>query len=241
MSFSATILTIFPEMFPGPMGQSLAGKALDQGLWDLEAVNIRDFAGDRHQSVDDTPFGGGAGMVMRPDVVGAAIDAARAEDDARPLIFLTPRGRRLDQAKAQALADAPGVVLLCGRYEGIDQRVIESRGCEEISLGDFVLSGGELAAMVLLDAVVRLLPGVVNCQDSVIEESFSTGLLEYPHYTRPRLWEGREVPEILLSGHHAQIAQWRRQQALSATAARRPDLLDTNLVENGQPRPGARQ
>jgi len=241
MSFAATVLTLFPEMFPGPVGQSIAGKALDQGLWNLAAVNIRDFAGDRHQSVDDTPFGGGAGMVLRPDVIAAAIDHVHPAGDSRPLIFLTPRGRRFDQQRAKALAAADGVVLLCGRYEGIDQRVIESRGCEELSLGDFVLSGGELAAMVVLDAVVRLLPGVVGCQDSVIDESFSAGLLEYPHYTRPRLWEGREVPEILLSGHHAQIAQWRRQQALSVTAARRPDLLESDFVENGQPRPGVRQ
>ena len=224
--FATTVLTLFPEMFPGPLGCSLAGKALERGLWSLDTVNIRDFAADRHKSVDDTPFGGGAGMVMRADVVAAAIDAARPESDERPLVYLTPRGRPMDQTLSNHLARGPGVVLLCGRYEGVDQRVIDARHCLEVSVGDFVLSGGELAAMVLIDSTIRLLPGVVNRQESVIDESFSSGLLEYPHYTRPKLWEGREVPSVLLSGHHAEIAAWRKQQAKVATAARRPDLLD---------------
>jgi tRNA (guanine37-N1)-methyltransferase len=221
MSFRATILTLFPAMFPGPLGHSLAGRALSAGLWSLAAEDIRDSATDRHRSVDDTPFGGGAGMVMRPDIVAAAL--ARAQDG-RPLIHLTPRGRRFTQARAQALAGGPGIILLCGRYEGIDQRVIEASGAEEISVGDYVLSGGELAAMVLLDAIIRLLPGVMGAAESALEESFSDGLLEYPHYTRPPEWSGRAVPDILLSGNHAAIAAWRRQEAEKITRERRPDL-----------------
>jgi tRNA (guanine37-N1)-methyltransferase len=221
MSFRATILTLFPAMFPGPLGHSLAGRALSAGLWSLAAEDIRDSATDRHRSVDDTPFGGGAGMVMRPDIVAAAL--ARAQDG-RPLIHLTPRGRRFTQARAQALAGGPGIILLCGRYEGIDQRVIEASGAEEISVGDYVLSGGELAAMVLLDAIIRLLPGVMGAAESALEESFSDGLLEYPHYTRPPEWCGRAVPDILLSGNHAAIAAWRRQEAEKITRERRPDL-----------------
>lgn len=236
MSFQATVLTLFPEMFPGALGHSLAGKAMDDGLWSLEAVQIRDFAHDRHKTVDDTPFGGGAGMVMRPDVVAASIDDVHSTADPRPLIYLTPRGRPLDQSLAGELATGPGVVLLCGRYEGVDQRVIEARGCLEVSLGDFVLSGGELAALVLLDAIIRLIPGVVNKRESVLQDSFSAGILEYPHYTKPQLWEGRAVPEVLLSGHHAKIEAWRRQQALDVTKARRPDLLNSD----GQPRPMTR-
>jgi tRNA (guanine37-N1)-methyltransferase len=217
----ATVLGLFPEMFPGPLGLSLAGRALEAGRWSLRASNIRDYATDRHRSVDDTPFGGGAGMVLRPDVVDAALaDAA----DGRPLVFLTPRGRSFTQADARRFAAGPGLVLLCGRYEGVDQRVIEARGCEEISVGDFVLSGGELAAMVLLDACVRLLPGVMGAAESAEEESFSAGLLEYPHYTRPAEWQGRRVPEVLLSGHHAQVAAWRRAEAERVTRERRPDL-----------------
>jgi tRNA (guanine37-N1)-methyltransferase len=217
----ATVLGLFPEMFPGPLGLSLAGRALEAGRWSLRASNIRDYATDRHRSVDDTPFGGGAGMVLRPDVVDAALaDAA----DGRPLVFLTPRGRSFTQADARRFAAGPGLVLLCGRYEGVDQRVIEARGCEEISVGDFVLSGGELAAMVLLDACVRLLPGVMGAAESAEEESFSAGLLEYPHYTRPAEWQGRHVPEVLLSGHHAQVAAWRRAEAERITRERRPDL-----------------
>jgi tRNA (guanine37-N1)-methyltransferase len=212
-------------MFPGPLGHSLVGKAWQRGLWRLEPVDIRGFTSDRHQTVDDTPFGGGAGMVMRPDVVARALDGTATPGDDRPRLVLTPRGDRLTQAKVAGWAAGPGVVLLCGRYEGIDQRVIEARGLIEVSLGDFVLSGGEIAAMALLDACVRLLPDVVGQPDSLVEESFSSGLLEYPHYTRPQLWEGRSVPEVLLSGHHARIRAWRQEQALAATRARRPDLL----------------
>ncbi len=221
MTWRAAILTLFPEMFPGPLGQSLAGRALAAGLWALETVNIRDFATDRHRSVDDTPFGGGAGMVMRPDLVDAAVASVA---DERPLIYLTPRGRPFRQDDARRLAAGPGVVLLCGRYEGIDQRVIEARGFDEISVGDYVLSGGELAAMVVLDAVLRLLPGVMGAPSSAEEESFSEPLLEYPHYTRPAEWQGQRVPEVLLSGHHAAIAAWRRAEAERITRLRRPDL-----------------
>jgi tRNA (guanine37-N1)-methyltransferase len=225
MTWAATVLTIFPTMFPGPLGASLAGRALEAGLWTLRTMDIRDFATDRHQSVDDTPFGGGAGMVMRPDVVDAALDAALGGATAgTAAIYLTPRGRLLDQARVRELAGGPGVVALCGRFEGVDQRVIEARRLEEISLGDFVLSGGEPAAIALLDACVRLLPGVVGAEASLAEESFEAGLLEYPHYTRPQTWCGRAVPEVLLSGHHARIAAWRRAEAEKITAERRPDL-----------------
>lgn len=223
MSWQASVLTLFPEMFPGPLALSLAGRALAAGVWSLQAVNIRDFATDRHRTVDDTPFGGGAGMVMRPDVVDAAMASVA---DGRPVVFLTPRGRPLRQADAQRYAAGPGVVLLSGRYEGIDQRVIEAHGMEEISIGDYVLSGGELPALVLLDAVVRLLPGVMGAAESATEESFSEQLLEYPHYTRPADWQGRRVPEVLLSGHHAAIAAWRRAEAERITRERRPDLWD---------------
>jgi tRNA (guanine37-N1)-methyltransferase len=217
----ASVLTLFPEMFPGPLGHSLAGRALASGRWSLDAVNIRDFATDRHRSVDDTPFGGGAGMVLRPDVLDAAIEAVA---DDRPLLCLSPRGRPLMQDDVRALADGPGAVLLAGRYEGIDERVIEARRLREVSIGDYVLSGGELAAMVLLDAVVRLLPGVMGAADSAAEESFTQHLLEYPHYTRPAEWQGREVPPVLLSGHHAAVAAWRREQSEHLTRTRRPDL-----------------
>lgn len=219
--WQASVLTLFPEVFPGPLGQSLAGRALERGIWSLEVQNIRGFATDRHRTVDDTPFGGGAGMVMRPDVLDTALAAVA---DARPCIYLTPRGAPLTQARVRALADGPGVVLLCGRYEGVDQRVIEARGLVEINIGDYVLSGGELPAMVLLDACVRLLPGVMGAAESADEESFAAGLLEYPHYTRPAEWQGRRVPEVLLSGHHAAIATWRRQQSEHITRERRPDL-----------------
>jgi tRNA (guanine37-N1)-methyltransferase len=225
MTWRATVLTIFPEMFPGPLGSSLAGKALADGKWQLRTVDIRDFATDKHRSVDDTPAGGGAGMVMRADIAGAAIDAARA--DASPgthTLYLSPRGRTLDQARVRDLAQGPGAILLCGRFEGVDQRVLDARGIEEISIGDYVLSGGELAAQVLIDACVRLLPGVAGNEGSLAEESFASGLLEYPHYTRPREWEGRAIPEILLSGDHKKIAEWRREQAEQLTRDRRPDL-----------------
>jgi tRNA (guanine37-N1)-methyltransferase len=211
-------------MFPGPLGHSLAGRALERGLWRLETVNPRDHAPGRHQSVDDEPFGGGAGMVMRPDVIDRALAAATADPPARPLIYLTPRGRPLDQSRVAALADGPGVVLLCGRFEGVDQRVVEAWAMEEISLGDFVLAGGEPAAIALLDACVRLLPGVVGEAESLADESFAAGLLEYPHYTRPQVWRDRSVPAVLLSGHHERIRQWRRGEAEAVTRARRPDL-----------------
>lgn len=222
-SWCARVLTLFPEMFPGPLGQSLAGKALEQGLWRLEAMDIRSFAMDKHRTVDDTPFGGGPGMVMRPDVVDAALGAATA-DGLRPAIYLTPRGRRLDQALVRDLAAGPGLVVLCGRYEGLDERVIEARNLVEVSLGDFVLSGGEPAAIALIDACVRLLPGVMGAEATLEEESFERGLLEYPHYTRPAEWQGRTVPEVLLSGHHEKIKAWRRRQAEEVTKSRRPDL-----------------
>lgn len=222
-SWQARVLTLFPEMFPGPLGQSLAGKALERGAWTLEAIDIRDFAADKHRTVDDTPFGGGPGMVMRPDVVDAAL-AHAMRDGLAPAIYLTPRGRVLDQALVKQLADGPGAVLLCGRYEGLDERVIEARGLMEVSLGDFVLSGGEPAAIALMDAVVRLLPGVMGAEETLAEESFEAGLLEYPHYTRPADWCGRQVPEVLMSGHHEKIRAWRRSQAEEATRLRRPDL-----------------
>jgi tRNA (guanine37-N1)-methyltransferase len=221
MTWRACVLTLFPAMFPGPLGLSLAGRALETGAWSLDVSNIRDFASDRHRTVDDTPFGGGAGMVLRPDIVDATVASV---DDGRPLACLTPRGRPLTQADIRRFAAGPGVVLLCGRYEGIDQRVIDARGMQEISIGDYVLSGGELAALVLLDATVRLLPGVMGCADSAAEESFSAGLLEYPHYTRPAEWQGRRVPEVLLSGHHGAVAAWRRAEAERITRDRRPDL-----------------
>jgi tRNA (guanine37-N1)-methyltransferase len=223
--WSVRVLTLFPQMFPGPLGCSLAGRALEQGIWALETVDIRDFAGDKHRTVDDTPFGGGAGMVMRPDVLAAAIDASVPEAErAAPLIYLSPRGRVFDQARARDLALAPTVTLICGRFEGVDERVLEGRGIEELSLGDFVLSGGEPAALAVMDAVVRLLPGVIGEPGSLSEESFEAGLLEYPQYTRPQNWQGRDVPEVLLSGHHEKIRQWRQAKAEELTKRRRPDL-----------------
>lgn len=222
MTWRASVLTLFPGMFPGPLGASLAGKALEEGIWALDALDIRRFASDKHASVDDTPFGGGAGMVMRPDVLDRAL--ASVEDRPGPRIYLSPRGRLLEQARVKELAQGPGVVLLCGRYEGIDERVIEARELEEVSLGDFVLSGGEPAAIALIDAAVRLLPGVMGAAEGLVEESFEAGLLEYPHYTRPREWQGRTVPEVLISGHHEKIRAWRRAEAEKVTAARRPDL-----------------
>lgn len=230
MTWRASVLTLFPEMFPGPLGLSLAGKALREGRWALDTLDIRSFAPGRHRSVDDTPFGGGAGMVMRPDVVDAALGAAVAANPGAPLIYLTPRGRLLDQALVRDLASGPGCVLLCGRYEGVDQRVIEARELLEISAGDFVLSGGEVAALLLLDACVRLLPGVMGAAASAAEESHGPeGLLEYPHYTRPAEWNGRAVPDILLSGHHAEVAKWRRIRAEEITRARRPDLWTRHI------------
>jgi tRNA (guanine37-N1)-methyltransferase len=218
----ASILTILPDVFPGPLGASLAGKALAANAWSLDVTDIRSFATDRHRSVDDTPAGGGPGMVMKADVLGRAVDAVAADD--RPRLLLSPRGTPLTQPRAEALAAGPGVVLICGRFEGVDERVIAARGLEEVSVGDYVLSGGELAAMVLIDACVRLLPGVMGAAQSSAEESFTDGLLEYPHYTRPQLWEGRPIPEVLLSGDHGKIAAWRRSEAERLTQARRPDL-----------------
>ncbi len=223
----ATVLTLFPEMFPGALGVSLVGQALAAGLWSLEAQQIRDFGIGRHASVDDNPAGGGAGMVMRADVLGAAIDHARASAPDVPAIYLSPRGAPLTQAIARELAGGPGVLLLAGRFEGIDQRVIEGRSLREISIGDYVLSGGELAAKVLIDACVRLIPGVLGANASLDEESFENGLLEYPQYTRPREWEGRSIPDILLSGDHKKIAAWRRSEAERITRERRPDILMT--------------
>ncbi len=219
--WQATVLTVFPEMFPGPLGQSLAGKGLEKGFWALDVLDIRDFARDKHRSVDDEPFGGGAGMVMRADVVDRALDAVA--DRPGPVIYLSPRGRLLDQALVRELAGGPGMVLLCGRYEGVDQRVLDARGIDEVSVGDYVLSGGEPAAIVFIDAVVRLLPGIMGNEASPGEESFEGGLLEYPHYTRPAGWQGREVPEVLTSGHHEKIRQWRRAEAERMTEQRRPD------------------
>ena len=221
--WTVRVLTLFPAMFPGPLGLSIAGQALDSGFWTLEIVDIRDFARDKHRSVDDAPFGGGPGMVMRPDVVDAAIAAALTEGRG-PVVYLSPRGRLLTQSVVRELAARRTLTLLCGRYEGVDERVLEARGVDEVSLGDFVLSGGEPAAIALIDAVVRLLPGVVGTAATLDEESFERGLLEYPHYTRPADWQGRPVPEVLLSGHHERIKAWRLAQAEATTRTRRPDL-----------------
>ena len=224
--FAATVLTLYPEMFPGPLGVSLAGDALTRRLWLLEARNIREHGLGRHRAVDDTPAGGGPGMVLRADVLAAALDAAAAPDDPRPRLLMSPRGRLLTQARVRELAGGPGVVVLCGRFEGVDERIVAGRGLEEVSIGDYVLSGGEIAAMVLLDSCVRLLPGVMGKDASGAEESFEGGLLEYPHYTKPREWEGRAIPEVLLSGDHGAIARWRRDEAERITRERRPDLAN---------------
>src|SRR5215472_6422066 len=221
----ASVITIFPEMFPGPLGASLAGKAHQKGIWALDAVDLRDFATDKHRTVDDSPAGGGPGMVMKPDVIARAVDAVAASDaDARPRLLMSPRGVPLTQARVTALAQGPGAILLCGRFEGVDERVIAGRGLEEVSVGDYVLSGGELAAMVLIDACVRLLPGVMGQEGSLAEESFADGLLEYPQYTRPQVWEGHAIPDILVSGDHAKVAAWRRAEAERLTQTRRADL-----------------
>ncbi|WP_242095602.1 MULTISPECIES: tRNA (guanosine(37)-N1)-methyltransferase TrmD [unclassified Sphingomonas] len=238
MTFAATVLTLYPDMFPGPLGQSLAGRALGEGRWSLDPVNIRDYATDRHRSVDDTPAGGGAGMVLRADVVAAAIDA---QAPGRPVLAMTPRGHPLTQARVRALAAGPGVTLLCGRFEGFDQRLFEARAIEEVSIGDYVLSGGEMAALVLLDACIRLLPGVMGAASSGDEESFESGLLEYPHYTRPQMWEGRTIPEVLRSGDHARIAAWRKAMAETDTRLRRPDLWERHEGVRVQPPSGARR
>ena len=232
MSFRASVLTLYPEMFPGALGLSLAGRALAEGTWSLEAVQIRDFARDRHRTVDDTPAGGGAGMVMRADIVARSIAHAAPMGDPRPKLLMSPRGRPLTQQRVRELAAGPGVVILCGRFEGVDQRVIEARELEEVSIGDYILSGGEPAALVLLDAVVRLLPGVMGNEASGTEESFENGLLEHPHYTRPQEFEGRTIPEVLISGNHARIAAWRRAEAERLTAERRPDLLSKVIKDD---------
>jgi tRNA (guanine37-N1)-methyltransferase len=227
-AWRATVLTLFPGLFPGPLAESLTGRALAEGLWALEALDIRGFARDKHRSVDGPPAGGGPGMVMRPDVVAAAIDAAEAQG--RALLCLSPRGRPFTQERARALASGPGVVLLCGRFEGIDQRVLDARAAEEVSVGDFVLTGGEIPAMAVIDAVVRLLPGVLGNAASTEEETFSAGLLEAPCYTRPTVWEGLAIPEVLLSGHHARVADWRRSRAEALTRERRPDLWRAHVL-----------
>ncbi|MCP1241408.1 tRNA (guanosine(37)-N1)-methyltransferase TrmD [Acetobacter lambici] len=233
MSWKATVVTLFPDMFPGPLGQSLAGRALENGVWECRTEDLREHGLGRHRAVDDTPFGGGAGMVIRPDVADAALAATAAEANI-PCVYLTPRGRPLTQADVRRYAAGPGVMLLCGRFEGVDERFLQARGVEQVSIGDYVLSGGETAALVLLDACVRLLPGVMGSELSGVEESFSDGLLEYPHYTRPAVWEGHEVPEVLLSGNHAAIAQWRQAKAEETTRERRPDLWSAWLArKNG--------
>ncbi len=238
MSWRATILSLYPAMFPGPLGHSLAGRALADGRWALEAVNIRDFATDRHRTVDDTPAGGGPGMVLKADVLAAAIDHVA---DGRPVLAMTPRGRPLSQARVRHLAGGPGAIILCGRFEGFDERIFQRRAIEEVSIGDYVLSGGEMAALVLMDACVRLLPGVMGAPSSGTEESHESGLLEHPHYTRPPEWEGLAIPEVLRSGDHARIARWRRAQSEADTRLRRPDLWDHHGDGRVQPPSGARQ
>jgi tRNA (guanine37-N1)-methyltransferase len=238
MAFRATVLTLYPEMFPGPLGVSLAGKALAEGAWSVDPVQIRDFATDKHRSVDDTPAGGGAGMVLRCDVLAAAIDSVA---DGRPLLAMTPRGAPLTQSRVRDLAGGEGAIILCGRFEGFDERIFDARPIEEVSIGDYVLSGGEVAAMVMLDACVRLIPGVMGAASSGEEESFETGLLEYPHYTRPYEWEGRTIPEVLRSGDHAKIAAWRHAQAVATTRLRRPDLIERHGGASQAPPSGAQR
>ncbi len=232
--WQAVVLTLFPEMFPGPLGVSLAGRALETGIWSIATRDIRSSALDKHKTVDDSPFGGGIGMVMRPDVIDLALEQAQPEGATLPVIYLTPRGKPLTQARVHELAAGPGAIILCGRYEGIDQRVIEQRGIEEVSLGDFVLSGGEPAAIALIDACVRLLPGVIGDAGALSEESFERGLLEYPHFTRPAEWRGLKVPEVLLSGHHEKIQAWRLAEAERTTRERRPDLWSRYLAGRQQ-------
>ncbi|MDB5472730.1 MAG: trmD [Devosia sp.] len=225
MSFNASVITLFPELFPGPLGASVLGRGMTDGLWSLNAIGLRDFTTDRHRTVDDTPSGGGAGMVLKPDILARAIDMVSPPHDERPRLLMSPRGKPLTQQWARQLALGPGAVIVCGRFEGIDQRVIDARGLEEMSIGDYVLAGGEVAAMVLLEAVVRLIPGVLGGQDSHADESFENGLLEYPQYTRPQSFEGIEIPAVLTSGDHGKIARWRAEQSQALTAMRRPDLL----------------
>ncbi len=241
MSWRATVLTLYPEMFPGPLGQSLAGRALAEGIWSLDTIQIRDFAADRHRSVDDTPAGGGAGMVMRADVLARAVDHVLERQPQAPILAMTPRGRPLTQGFVRKLAAGPGVSILCGRFEGIDERLFEARPIVPVSIGDYVLSGGETAALVVLDACIRLLPGVMGAATSGEEESFEAGLLEYPHYTRPYEWEGRTIPEVLRSGDHAKIAAWRKHKAEADTRSRRPDLMERHGDAPRQPPSGARR
>jgi len=241
VTFHATVLTLYPEMFPGPLGVSLAGRAREEGAWDLEAIQIRNFAADKHRTVDDTPAGGGAGMVLRVDVLAKTIDHARSLNPSAPVIAMTPRGKPLTQARIRELAAGPGVIVLCGRFEGFDERIFAGRGVEEVSVGDIVLSGGEPAALMLLDACIRLLPGVMGAPSSGTEESFENGLLEYPHYTRPPEWEGRTIPEVLRSGDHAKIAAWRKLQSEVDTRLRRPDLWERHEGARVQSASGARQ
>jgi len=238
VTFATTILTLYPDMFPGPLGQSIAGRALAAHIWTHHAINIRDFATDRHRTVDDTPAGGGAGMVLRADVVAAAVDSV---SDGRPILAMTPRGTPLTQARVRQLAAGPGVIILCGRFEGFDERIFEARGIEQISVGDYVLSGGEMAALVLLDACIRLLPGVMGAASSGVDESFETGLLEYPQYTRPVEWEGRTIPEVLRSGDHARISAWRKSMAETDTRLRRPDLWERHEGARVQSPSGAQR
>ena len=239
MTFAATVLTLYPEMFPGPLGVSLAGRAMREGKWSLDPVQIRDFAIDKHRTVDDTPAGGGAGMVLRADVLAASIDHARDLHPDCPVIAMTPRGKPLTQDRVRELASGPGVTVLCGRFEGFDERIFEGREVEEVSVGDIVLSGGECAALMLLDACIRLLPGVMGAASSGAEESFENGLLEYPHYTRPVEWEGRAIPEVLRSGDHAKIAAWRKHRAEIDTRLRRPDLWERHVGVRVQSASGA--
>ena len=241
MTFAATVLTLYPEMFPGPLGVSLANRAREEGKWSLETVQIRDFAADKHRTVDDTPAGGGAGMVLRVDVLAKAIDHARALQPDCPVIAMTPRGTPLTQARVRELAAGPGVTVLCGRFEGFDERIFDARAIEQVSMGDIILSGGEMGALLLLDACIRLLPGVMGAASSGTEESFEQGLLEYPHYTRPAMWEGRTIPEVLRSGDHAKIAAWRKQQAEDHTRLRRPDLWERHEGARARPASGARR
>ncbi len=242
MTFATTILTLYPDMFPGPLGHSLAGRAMAEGIWSCDAINIRDFATDKHRTVDDTPAGGGAGMVLRADVVASALDGvADAEAETRPILAMTPRGGPLTQVRVRQLAAGPGAIILCGRFEGFDERVFDARAIEQISIGDYILSGGEMAALVLLDACIRLLPGVMGAPSSGVDESFEGGLLEYPQYTRPYEWEGRTIPEVLRSGDHARIEAWRKSMAETDTRLRRPDLWERHEGARVKSPSGARR